>query len=77
MRLPNKVTPYKKSVIAYFPSILSLLKKGDMSLKILYEEIIIEEKDMGDFLSAIDCLFALGKIGLNEERGSLYYVNGD
>lgn len=73
MRLPSKVTPYEKSVIASFPVILAYLERQDISPKDLFEIIVSDENDMGDFLSALDCLFALGKIDLLEE-GVLHYV---
>lgn len=73
MRLPSKVTPYTKSVIASFPVILAHLEQQDMSPKDLFETIVSDKNDMGDFLSALDCLFALGKIDLLEE-GVLHYV---
>lgn len=77
MRLPNKVTPYKKSIIARFPDILLCLEQREMSPRELFEYTTAGKKDMGDFLSALDCLFALGEVGLDEERGVLYYVGRD
>ena len=74
MRLPNKVTSYANSVVARFPDILVELQQRDVSPKELFELTTSGKKDMGDFLSALDCLFALGKIELNEEGGVLYYV---
>jgi len=75
MRLPNKVTPYINSVIARFPDILETLEQRDMSPKELFEVTTAVKKDMGDFLSALDCLFALGKIELSEEGRVLHYVS--
>ena len=77
MRLPNKVTSYSNSIFAWFPDILELLEQKDMSPKELFENSTANKKDMGDFLSALDCLFALGKIELIEEGGALHYVEGD
>ncbi|WP_026673646.1 ABC-three component system middle component 7 [Alkalihalobacterium bogoriense] len=74
MRLPNKVTPYTNSIIALFPDILGTLKRRDISPKELFELTTSGKKDMGDFLSALDCLFALGKIELTEEGRMLRYV---
>ena len=74
MRLPNKVTPYANSVISRFPDILGALQKKDMSPKELFELTTSGKKDMGDFLSALDCLFALNKIEIIEEGGLLRYV---
>lgn len=77
MRLPNKVTPYAKSIIALFPDILDALTQQDMSPKELFEITKSRKNDMADFLSALDCLFALGKIELIEEGRVLRYVERD
>ncbi|NLJ19454.1 ABC-three component system middle component 7 [Globicatella sulfidifaciens] len=81
MRLPNKVTPFKSSVISLFPIILNTLIQNDMSPKDLLEitksKTYKNEKSLADFLSALDCLFALGKIELTKEGGMLKYVNHD
>lgn len=74
MRLPNKVTPYASSVVSRFSDILGALQEKDMSPKELFELTTSGKKDMGDFLSALDCLFALGKVELVEEGGVLRYV---
>jgi len=75
MRLPNKVTSYANSIITRFPDILEALTKRDMSPKELFELTRSGQKDMGDFLSALDCLFALDKIELIEEGRVLHYVD--
>ena len=77
MRLPNKVTPYAKSVIALFPDILGKLAQQDMSPKELFEKTKSRKYDMADFLSALDCLFALAEIELDEEGRLLHYVKRD
>jgi hypothetical protein len=74
MRLPNKVIPYTNSVIALFPDILEALAQQDMSPKELFEITAFRKKDMADFLSALNCLFALGEIELIEEGRVLHYV---
>lgn len=77
MRLPNKVTSYANSIIALFPDILEALSQKDMSPKELFERTMSRKKNMADFLSALDCLFALGKIKLIEEERVLHYVERD
>lgn len=77
MRLPNKVTPYVNSIIAFFPDILEALSQQDMSPKELFELTASHKNDMADFLSALDCLFALGRIELVEEGRVLRYVKRD
>lgn len=77
MRLPNKVTPYANSIIALFPDILEALAQQDITPKELFEITKSHKRDMADFLSALDCLFALGKIELIEEGRVLRYVKRD
>lgn len=77
MRLPNKVIPYTNSVIALFQDILEALTQQDMSPKELFEITAFRKKDIADFLSALNCLFALGKIELIEEGRVLRYVKGN
>ena len=77
MRLPNKVIPYTNSVIALFPDILEALTQQDMSPKELFEITAFRKKDIANFLSALNCLFALGKIKLIEEGRVLRYVKGN
>ena len=77
MRLPNKVIPYTNSVIALFPDILEALTQQDMSPKELFEITAFRKKDIANFLSALNCLFALGKIELIEEGRVLRYVKGN
>lgn len=77
MRLPNKVISYTNSVIALSPDILEALTQQDMSPKELFEITTLRKNDMADFLSALNCLFALGKIELINEGRMLHYVKRD
>ena len=77
MRLPNKVIPYAQSVIARFPRILEIVSKQDISPKELLEQTNADNQDMADFLSALDCLYALGKIEFSMKGGKLHYVDSD
>lgn len=74
MRLPSKVTPYKDSTLARLPAILKELKKRDRTVLGLFETV---EKRMSasEYIDALDCLFALGKITLNGEV--LHYADGN
>ena len=66
MKFPSKVTPYKASILSKFPTVLSVLETENMKSKVA---------DVGEFLEILDCLFALGRIELNEEEGVLRYVD--
>lgn len=73
MRLPNKVTPFSDSDVSLFPTVLECLVQKDMSPRDLFERSA-SGKDISAFMNALDCLFALGKIVIIEERGVLHYV---
>ena len=77
MRLPNKVTPYSKSAIAWFPTILNRLREDERSPQALLEALVKDKANMGDFLDALDCLYALGRIKFTEEGSLLHYVETD
>ena len=74
MRLPNKVTPYSKSVIARFPEILTILREKDMTPNELLESMTRNKDNMSEVLDALDCLYALRKIDLIQEGSLLHYV---
>ena len=73
MRLPSKTTPYERSVMSYFPSIAAVLADKDTAPTELYEAIDVSGKNIGDYLDALDCLFAIGRLALTE-GGLLRYV---
>ena len=73
MKLPSKIIPYRQSIIAQFPKALSILQQGDMSVLELMQAITEDSNiTISDFMSILDCLYALGKIDLTE--GSIHYV---
>ncbi len=75
MKLPSKSIPYSRSVLALFPVILSLLKKQNMQVIDLQKEL--SDVPLGDLVSALDCLYALRTIELDEERGRIFYVGAN
>ena len=77
MRLPNKVKPYSKSVIARFPEILTILREKDMTPNELLESMTGNKDNMSEVLDALDCLYALRKIDLIQEGSFLHYVERD
>ena len=75
MKFPSKVTPYKASILAKFPAVLSGLETENMKPDALYKKVKSKVADVGEFFFFLDCLFALGRIELNEEEGVLRYVD--
>ena len=73
MKFPSKVTPYKESIVAIFPVVLTLLEKEPISPSALFAHIKKNNKiDIQEFADILDCLYSLNKIELRE--GVLYYV---
>ena len=68
MKLPNKITSYKESILGKFYPVLNLLKQKDLRLYELYNNVRGDFATLGEFLEALDCLFALGKIELIEKE---------
>lgn len=77
MRLPSKVTPYKRSILSKFPPILSELQKKDMRVVDLYEKMKKKNVAIDDFIEALDCLFVLGKVEFMPDKEVLRYVERD
>ena len=73
MKMPSKVTPYKESIIAKFPVILTILEKEDLSPTELYGKVRKSKiKDITEFVEVMECLYAMNKIELRKEV--LHYV---
>ncbi len=67
MQLPNKLYSYKASTLALIPKVLTELKSGPKEVKDLFLLIRPSLSDATDFLSVMDCLYALQSIDINEE----------
>ena len=74
MKFPNKSILYNESVLSKFPTILSLLSRGEMSVAELYLAMKPQTENVADFVDALDCLYALRKIKFNTETRRLSYV---
>jgi hypothetical protein len=74
MRMPSRVTPYKKSTLAEFPIILRELKTVDLTPVELYEKVK-KKVPFEDFVEVLDCLYILDRIELLEDVEVLHYVD--
>ncbi len=74
MRLPNKITSYKESVISKFPPILSALQEADTGVFALYKTTMKHFDSIEEFMDTLDCLFALQRVRYDIEREVLCYV---
>lgn len=72
MRLPNKISTYKESIISKMPILLEQLSEIEKTPDQLYISSRGHFNSMGDFLTTLDCLYTLGKIGYDNDRRKLY-----
>jgi len=73
MLVPNKTISINESCI-YKSALLISRFKGDISVEELYKSEKRLFFDMSDFVDALDLLFVLGKIVLDEENGVIRYA---
>lgn len=71
MQLPNKLYSYKNSTLALVPTVLKELSSGPLPVIDLYKKVRPFLDDPTDFISVMDCLYALRAADLNEE-GEVY-----
>lgn len=67
MQLPNKLYSYKSSTLSLIPIVLDEIKDDPLSVRVLYERVKPSLKDATDFMSVMDCLYALRAVDLNDE----------
>lgn len=67
MQLPNKLYSYKNSTLALIPKVLSEIKDTPVPVFELYDILKPELNDATDFLSVMDCLYALRAADINDE----------
>lgn len=68
MKFPNKLYSYKNSILCLLPEILNQIKNGHSKINDLFLVMRPKLEDPTDFLLAMDCLYALNAINLNEEN---------
>jgi len=64
MIVPSKFTSFDNSVISRFPCLLEALTR-EISVYDLYKETESNFEDIGEFILALDSLFVLGRIELD------------
>ena len=68
MQLPNKLYSYKSSTLALIPIVLNEIRYGSVPVKELYERVKPSLGDATDFISVMDCLYALRAADINDDR---------
>lgn len=71
MQLPNKLYSYRNSTFFLLPKIMKELSDGALPVTELYRRMRPHLSDATDFLSAMDCLYAIRAVDLND-KGELY-----
>lgn len=71
MQLPNKLYSYQSSTLSLIPKVLTALKNGPIEPKELFLLLRPYLNDATDFLSVMDCLYALQAVDINYE-GKVY-----
>ena len=74
MSFPNKFTSFDKSILAKI-SMLILEEVDSISLSELIQMRLGKFEDISEFMLALDVLYVLGKIELEESEGMIKYVN--
>jgi len=67
MQLPNKLYSYERSTLALIPKVLNRLKNQQMPVLDLYRDMQSELEEAADFVSVMDCLYALRAIDITDE----------
>lgn len=54
---------------------MRIIRDTDITPNNLYKRVKGQFEDIGEYLEVLDCLYALGKIELDEKRGVIHYVD--
>lgn len=77
MKFPNKVIPYRKSILSKFPLILKELEVQDCSVLDLYKKLEKKLDGLSEYMDILDCLYFLGFVELLQGGVKLHYVKGN
>lgn len=75
MQMPNKLFTYRESVLSKFPVILKNIEHGSCGVAELYQKVQKDVSGICEFMEALDCLYALGKIEYDDEQEVLKIVS--
>ena len=74
MRLPSKVTPFRRSILFKFPAVIKVLKQGNIRPGDLFQKVKRNGIEMADFIEILDGLYLPGRIDFVSGKGVLHYV---
>ena len=67
MQFPNKLYSYKNSTLSVIPVVLDEIKQTPVPVGELYNRVKPSLKDATDFISVMDCLYALRAADINDD----------
>lgn len=68
MQIPNKLFSYEESTLSILPTLLNLMQGGPTSVLQLYEKAKKMKIKSVDFINALDCLYALNAVEINDSE---------
>jgi len=74
MSFPSKFTKFDNSILAKISNLI-IEEYESIELAELINLRLSKFEDIGEFMLALDVLFVLGKIELDESKGIVNYVN--
>lgn len=74
MILPNKLIPYRDSILAKIVYVLDVISHENVKIDELYEKIKSNFEDINQYILTLDVLFVLEKIQIDEELKVIKYV---
>ncbi|WP_238882957.1 ABC-three component system middle component 7 [Clostridium sp. YIM B02551] len=75
MKLPNKLFSYRESIVSKLPIILNAFEQEKyLTIDQLYINVINKFENISEFLEAVECLYALGKIEYSYELRRVYHA---
>ena len=75
MIFPNKLFSYNESLISKFPIILEIVEEQPITVSALYLRVSDRVSGAGEFIEALDALYALNAIDYDDNKGVLVYAN--
>jgi len=68
MNLPSRSVSYSESVISKFPIVLRAIQDEGVNATELYVVVKNSLRDLAEFVSVLDCLYALGKVDIENGK---------
>ncbi|WP_017756039.1 ABC-three component system middle component 7 [Calidifontibacillus oryziterrae] len=74
MIIPNKITPFKESIISKIPYVLNVLQQQNENPVDLWEKVQSHFEDINEFILTLDVAFVLSALEYLEDSEELIYV---